>query len=272
MWKRVILLAAATVVLGGQDSTDSFQKHTIRAEGIEASYISFGATLTSLLVPGRDGTPVDIIVGYDEGSQYLNNSQNEHTYFGATVGRYAGRIKNSTFTIDDTEYNVTPNEEGGPSTLHGGAVGYDQRNWTLVAANESTVTFSLFDDNFEGFPGRVVIYATFTVGAGPSLTSRLVSIPLDETTPIMVITHPYFNLDGFTNPSDPSVLEHTLHLPFSTRYTVSDTILVATGQLQSVEGPSIDYSNASSPTLMDFTTPRTFGSSIDAGIQQCGFK
>lgn len=266
MWTLLLwLVPAITFLAQAQDTSDNFQKHTISAPGIEASYIGFGATLTNLLVPDQNGTMRDVVLGYDHGSQYLNNTQHEHTYFGATVGRYGGRIKNATFTLDGTTYHVTANEHDGADSLHGGTVGYDQRNWTLVDSNETSITWMLFDNAFEGYPGRVVIYATFSVGAGPSLTSRLVSIPLDAATPLMPITHPYFNLDGFADPSDPTILDHTLHLPYCTRWVEVDNIEVATGQIGSVTASDPDS------YLLDFTSPRTFGSSINAGIHQCGF-
>lgn len=41
------------------------------------------------------------------------------------TGRYANRIKNSTFVIDGEEFNVDANENGGADTLHGGSNGWD---------------------------------------------------------------------------------------------------------------------------------------------------
>ena len=179
-----------------------------------------------------------------------------------TVGRYAGRMKNATFTLDGSTYHVTANENNGADSLHGGTVGYDQRNWTIVAANDTALTFSLFDDAFEGYPGQIITYATFSVGPGPSLTSRLVSIPIDRRTPIMLTTHPYFNLNAFADPDQPTVADQTLYMPYSSRYVDIDHIEVPTGQISSV---MIDHK------LLDFTTPRTLGSSLNADVQQCGF-
>lgn len=42
-----------------------------------------------------------------------------------SIGRYANRIKNSSFVIDGEEFHVTPNENGGKNTLHGGPDGWD---------------------------------------------------------------------------------------------------------------------------------------------------
>lgn len=40
-------------------------------------------------------------------------------------GRYANRIKNSSFVIDGVEYHVLPNENNNNDTLHGGPDGWD---------------------------------------------------------------------------------------------------------------------------------------------------
>lgn len=169
-------------------------------------------------------------------------------------------MKNGTFTIDGVTSHITQNDHMGHDTLHGGTVGYDQRNWTLVSQNHTTITFMLLDQGFEGFPGNVVNYATFSVADGPSVTSRLVSIPLDEPTPIMLTTHPYWNLDAFTDASQPTILNHTLHMPYSARFIGIDNILVANGTIASVHN-----------TPLDFTSPKTFGRDLHAATDTCGF-
>lgn len=72
-------------------------------------------------------------------------------------------MKNGTFTLNGMASHVTENENDGQDSLHGGEIGYDQRNWTIVSNNKTSITFMLEDDDFEGYPGRVVNYATFSV-------------------------------------------------------------------------------------------------------------
>ena len=97
------LLTLSALVLGALAQSSSgatvFTKHTISAPGINASFIPYGATLTNLLVPDKNGNPQDVVLGYDSGTAYLNDTETDHTYFGAVVGRYANRIKNGTFTV-----------------------------------------------------------------------------------------------------------------------------------------------------------------------------
>ena len=51
-----------------------------------------GATLVSLLVPDREGTMRDVVLGYDTAAEYENHT----CYFGATVGRNGNRISRET--------------------------------------------------------------------------------------------------------------------------------------------------------------------------------
>lgn len=46
----------------------------------------------------------------------------------------------------------------GHNTLHGGIVGWDRRNWTIVAKNQTSVTYHHLDAADEHFPGNVDVY------------------------------------------------------------------------------------------------------------------
>ena len=249
----MILLALAQI-------PDPFQKYTISAPGINASFIPYGARLTNLYVNDKNGFPQDIVLGYDDTRQYLKDTETDHTYYGPIVGRYANRIKNGTFTVQGVTSHIPENDNKGHDTLHGGTIGYDQRNWTVVSANETTITFSFLDQGFEGFPGNIITYATYTVSAGPQWTSRLISIPLDEPTPIMLANHVYWNLDAFSNPSDNTLLNHTLHMPYASRYVEIDNIEVPTGAIGIVNN-----------TFLDFTSPKQIGRDINQAVNACGF-
>lgn len=97
------LLTMSVLTLGAlaqvSSSSSVFTKYAISAPGINASFIPYGARLTNLFVPDKNGNPQDVVLGYDSGTTYLNDTETDHTYFGAVVGRYANRIKNGTFTV-----------------------------------------------------------------------------------------------------------------------------------------------------------------------------
>ncbi|KXT08322.1 hypothetical protein AC579_930 [Pseudocercospora musae] len=268
----VLLLAASTAAsaqgsYGGSSSApfppfsgDPFQKYQLSAKGINASFIPYGATLTNLYVNDKNGHMQDVVVGYDEGSRYLQDSKTNHTFFGAVVGRYANRIKNGTFTVDGQTSHIPTNEHGGANTLHGGRVGYDQRNWTVVKHTDSSISFYLYDQGYEGFPGDVLNVATFTLADDQSFTSRLVSIPFDEATPIMLSHHIYWNLGAFVDEEALTVLNDTLYMPYADRYIQTDGILVPNGTIGLTAG-----------TALDFTKPDTIlGDNIKNAEGFCG--
>ncbi len=253
--------AVASILLPSilAQSSSPFTKYNISAPGINASFISYGARITNLFVNDKNGNPQDVVLGYDDGMQYLKDTETVHTYFGPIVGRYANRIKNGTFTVGGVTSHIPENEHSGNDTLHGGIVGYDQRNWTVVQANDSSITFSFLDQAFEGFPGNIITYATYTVSAGPRWTSRLVSIPLDEPTPIMLANHVYWNLGAFVDIAGQTVLNNTLQMPYADRYIEIDGLEVPTGAIGVVNG-----------TWLDFTSPKQIGRDILQGVDGCG--
>ncbi|KAG2414769.1 hypothetical protein HFD88_005957 [Aspergillus terreus] len=182
------LLWASMAVLGESSPkprpvAHPFEVFTIMADDITARLMPYGARLISLPVPDKEGTPQDVVVGYDDPTQYLKDTQTSHTYFGTCHWRHDGVY-----------------------TLHGGIVGYDLRNWTVTAYTSSSVTFALYDDAAEGFPGDTVTHATYTVDSkrtadnpqgSPRLVTELVSLALTESTPIMLSNHMYWNLNAF---------------------------------------------------------------------------
>ena len=98
------------------------------AHGLKASISNFGGTLTSLLVPDKEGKLGDVVLGFDQVSGYQSPEfRKSNPYFGALIGRYGNRIKAGKFTLEGKTYTLAQNNNG--NTLHGGKVGFDQRVW-----------------------------------------------------------------------------------------------------------------------------------------------
>lgn len=166
-------------------------KYTISAPGIRANYIPYGASISNLFINDTRGIERDIVMGFDNASYYTIDQQ--HPHLGGIPGRYANRIKNSSFSIDGEEFHVLPNENpanlSGADTLHGGPDGWDWRNWTVVAHTESSITFSITDpDGMEGFPGEVVSFVTYSV-SNMTLDYKMVAMATTKKTPIMLSSH-----------------------------------------------------------------------------------
>ncbi|KAJ2895086.1 putative aldose 1-epimerase protein [Zalerion maritima] len=214
---------------------DSNGKYWVYGNGIKASFIEYGASVSNLYIADKTGVERDIVAGFDNATYYGIDSV--HPHFGGVPGRYANRIKNSTFEIDGEVYNITPNDNpteespDGADTLHGGSDGWDYRNFTVVAHTNSSITFSIVDpDGKEGFPGEVVSYITYTLGH-MRWDFEMTAFATTKKTPIMLTSHAYWNLDGFQNTETSLIFNHSLHMPYSGMRVGVDNILIPTGEL-----------------------------------------
>lgn len=238
----------------------------IESDQLKLAFIPYGASLSKLLINDQYGVQRDIVVGFDNATYYKIDGQ--HGHLGGVPGRYANRIRNSTFTIDGETFHVDPNEHKtaeapeGANTLHGGDNGWDYRNFTVVTHSAESITFSIVDpDGEQGFPGEVISYITYAVH---DLTwdFKMVALATTKKTPIMLSSHVYWNLDGFANNDTQTVLNHTLHLPYSGQRIGVDNILIPDGTILANEpGSPNDF----------WTAPKQIGADIEKTLGNCGF-
>ncbi|KAK4227993.1 galactose mutarotase-like domain-containing protein [Podospora fimiseda] len=249
-------------------SPDPDGKYWIHGEGIAAAFVPYGASISNLIINDQYGIERDIVTGFDNASYYHIDKQ--HPHFGGVPGRYANRIKNSTFKIDGESYHIIPNENPteshpqGLNTLHGGPDGWDWRDFNVTAYTANSITFSIVDpDGKEGFPGEVVSYITYSLG---NLTwdATMIAIATTKKTPIMLSSHTYWNLDGFANNQTNLALDHELWMPYSGQRVAVDNILIPTGEiLSNPEGSVNDF----------WSKPKRIGDGFkQEGIEgNCGF-
>ncbi len=216
--------------------------------GMTARVMTYGATLTELIVPGRSGAPAaNVVLGFDTLEPYLAGVP----YFGCTVGRVGNRIAKGAFTLNGKTYKLAVNN--GPNHLHGGLKGFDKVVWkaeVLPAKEGQAVKFTYRSpDGEEGYPGNLdvtVIYTLTDVGAGELRIDYTATT--DQATPVNLTNHSYFNLAGEGNGT---ILDHVLTINADAMTPVDDT-LIPTGRIMPVKG-----------TVFDFTTPTAIGARID---------
>ncbi|KAL5323890.1 hypothetical protein ACEPPN_008432 [Leptodophora sp. 'Broadleaf-Isolate-01'] len=258
------IAAQATSNTTSVPGPDADGKYTISGTNIRASFVPYGASISNLFLNDTSGIERDIVTGWDNASYYSIDKQ--HPHFGGVPGRYANRIKNSTFSIDGTSYNILPNEHPTPEhpdgvdTLHGGPDGWDWRNWTVVAYTENSITFSLVDEaGDQGFPGEVISYVTYTLG-NMTWDFSMTAFSLEQKTPIMLSSHVYWNLDGFANNETATALNHTLHLPYGGQRVDTDSILIPTGNILANEKDGLnDFWSKPKQIGANFTNPDLLG-------------
>lgn len=192
---------------------ESVEAWTIQgSSGLLAEILTYGAIVRTLLVPGRDGRLHDVVLGFDDLDSYLA----DRAYFGAMVGRVAGRVTGARFSLDGRIYELPANEP--PNHLHGGFQGFSKRLWTDARASAEDGSQSLCltyvsPDGEEGYPGTVRVTVSYTVTSRNVLLIRTEACT-DRATPLSLTSHCYFNLAG---EHVGSVADHELQI-FAERY------------------------------------------------------
>lgn len=221
------------------------------ANGVSARVLSYGATLQSLLVPGRTGKPADILLGYDDVQSY----EKRPNYFGVTVGRYANRISGGTFTLDGKAYQLPLNDK--TNSLHGGFKGFDKQNWKVVAVKSgpvASVTLSYVSpDGDQGYPGTLTTRVTYSLDEKGNLGITF-EAETDKPTIVNMTNHALFNMAGEGSPM--GAMGQRLTIPAST-YTPVDAKLIPTGELRKVAG-----------TVFDFRAPKRIADGLRDGTDE----
>lgn len=210
--------------------------------GIEMKVMTYGAAITSLMVPDRNGNMANITLGFDNLASYEAGTP----YFGAIIGRYGNRIAGGQFTLNGVTYQLATND--GPNHLHGGNIGFDKVVWEVVEANAgeypSLVLRHISPDGEEGYPGTLTVTVTYTLIGNDLRIDYLAET--DAPTIINLTNHAYFNLAG-----SGTILDHILTIN-AKEFTPVDATLIPTGEILPVSG-----------TPFDFTTPFAIGARID---------
>jgi aldose 1-epimerase len=204
--------------------------YTLQNEDLAAGFTDYAGALVFLKGPDRDGKRDHVVLGFDSVAGYLDNRGS----FGALLGRNANRIAGGRIIIDGQPHELSRNE--GKNTLHGGAVGFGKRLWSLEAASAKHLTFGLKSaDGDQGFPGQVSVAATWMLeGSDLSLTFRAETT---KATPLSLSAHPYFNLDGS---GAAHCLEQEVEI-FADFFLPTDQRQIPTGELRAVAGSPFDF-------------------------------
>jgi aldose 1-epimerase len=209
------------------------------ANGVELKVSEYGAILVSLKVPDREGNFEDIIQGFDNLDGYVNDA----TYQGVIAGRYANRIAKGKFTLDGKEYTLATND--GENHLHGGVEGFGKKVWKgeelkKDIGNGVKLTYTSKDGE-EGYPGNLENTVKYILSDNNELKIVLKS-KTDKATPVNLTNHAYFNLKG---EGSGTILEHKLQLN-AKEFTPVDDGLIPTGEIKSVEGTPLDFTELTS--------------------------
>ena len=229
---------------------EEVELYTLRNGKTEVSIATWGAAVTSLRVPDRNGAIADVVLGFDSLEPYMK----EHPFFGVVVGRYANRIGQGRFTLDHKEYRLTINN--GKNQLHGGPEGFYRKVWKAeeVDAKDGPALKLTYvsPDGEEGYPGTLTASVIYTLTDDGALRMEYAATT-DKPTVVNLTNHAYFNLSG---PGEGDILGDELMVK-AARYTPVDETSIPTGELRSVAN-----------TPFDFRKPTALGARIGAADEQ----
>jgi aldose 1-epimerase len=212
---------------------------------------NYGATLVSVTVPDKNGSFADVILGYEDVSDYISH----RGCLGATIGRNGNRIGGATVTISGKEYPLDDNENG--NNLHSGFVGYNKMVWNMeVQKDRLAVKFSRRSpDGEQGFPGNFDVSVTYTLTEENEVQIHYEGVS-DKDTIANMTNHSYFNLAGH---GSGTVLEQTMWID-SDAITENNQASIPTGVIRDIRG-----------TAMDFNEPKKIGRDIEEDYDQLQF-
>ena len=212
--------------------------------GMEVCITNFGGRIVSIMVPDKNDSLQDVVLGFDKATDYF--PQNNSSDFGAAIGRYANRINQGQITVDDQTIQLPQNNFG--HCLHGGPSGWQYQVYDAMDVTENSITLQMVSpDGDNNFPGEVTATVSYTLTEDNAIEINY-GAKTDKTTVINMTNHSYFNLNG--DPTQP-ITNHILTIN-ADNYTPVDSTYMTTGEIAPVEG-----------TPMDFRAGKEVGADID---------
>jgi len=240
---------------GSLPSGETVEAHTLTNDaGASARILTYGGIVASLRIPDREGHLADVVLGFNDLASYLVRQP----YFGAMVGRIAGRVTHGRISAGGKAYTLECNDGG--NHLHGGRQGLDKRLWTAASVRSdgggSSLALSYTSpDGEEGYPGTLEISVTYTLAPSNALIveTRATS---DRPTPLSLAHHSYFNLAG---EGSGTVLGHEVLIP-ADDYVPADGAMTLSDRQERVEGSGADFRR---PRILGDALPELLGSHGD---------
>ncbi|MEK4947226.1 aldose epimerase family protein [Carnobacterium sp. FSL W8-0810] len=218
--------------------------------GMEVQFLNYGGIITKILVPDKNQNKKNIVLGYADYKDY----ESDPNFLGAVIGPVAGRIKEAEFTLKNKNFGLEQND--GNHHLHGGSNAFHRVIWeteTIKTDDKAGVTLSYVrKDGENGYPGNATVAVTYTLTNKNQLMIDY-EATTDETTPITLTNHSYFNLTGDTNNT---VHTHQLMVD-SHQFLELNSGLIPTGKI-------IDATDS----LFDFREGRELKNGMVAGSEQ----
>ncbi len=225
-------------IMGKADGKDVFLFELRNPRQTSVKITNVGATITSIQTGDRSDVAAEIALGFDDPLEYISDAYLANCpYLGATVGRFANRIKHGKFSIDGKEYQLEINN--GNNHLHGGIHSLPTKIWNCEPFEEVGrvgVKMSYLSPDMEnGYPGNMKVEVTFTLTQENELVLDYMATT-DKKTYVNLTNHSYFNLKGVGT----KIFDHNLVL-YANSFTPKDDENIPTGQIVQLNDSPLDF-------------------------------
>lgn len=224
-------------------------EYVFRGKNTDYKILNLGGIIKGIYRVDKNGKKENIVLAYDNIEDYYENK----SYYGAIIGRTAGRIYNGKATIEGKKINFNKNYE--TSQCHGGYKGLSKKVWdsTVIEHGDEcrlVLTYKSKDED-ENYPGNLNIKIMYILN-DESLSIAIQGVS-DKDTLINLTNHSYFNLSGDYKES---ILDEKLKLTCN-EYLPIDKDGCPTGEKRSV-----------SRTPFDFREEKNIGKDINSNDEQ----
>ncbi len=176
----------------------------IKNKTISVAITNYGARVVRFLIPDKNGILVDIVVGFKSIEDYFKA---DCPFYGAIIGRFANRIANGKFTLDEKTYQLERNN--GPNALHGGSNGFHNCVWDVLQLKENSLELSCLSvDGEDGYPGTMTTKVLYSITDDNEFRIDY-EISTDKKTIANITNHNFWNLNG---EGSGDILNHELKL------------------------------------------------------------
>ena len=214
----------------------SFKYEMTTSKGASCTITDVSGAIVSIRVPDKKGNLDNVVLGFDDPKQYVNNGG----FLGALIGPVGNRIAGAAFDFDGRHYAFKPNENG-TTLLHCVPFGFHACVWDAeIEADADKAVLTLkhaFPESETGFPGNLDVTVTYTFTENNALKINYAATS-DKPSFLSPTNHTYFNIAGTGRKNIPSVAHQTVQI-FADRYTEVDGKCIPVG-VASVEGTPFD--------------------------------
>lgn len=204
----------------------------LRVKNLAGAYIdvlNMGASLISIVTPDKRKIFRNVILHYDNPTDYLTDTY----YLGSTIGRVANRLSQATFRMDGCVFNLEKND--GQHSNHGGFSGLNRRIFDYDILENEIIFRTESLDGEGGYPGNLKLEVSYSLSDNNEVVIRF-KAKANKKTPLNLTNHAYFNLSG-----ERDVFSHTLKMESDKFLEMNDDFTPTGHILRSRENPAYDF-------------------------------